>query len=345
MMVPAPDGTTLRFAAPWVLAGGIPLVVLLAWRLWRRRPGHFLWSDLRLLRGVPRSARERLHGLLPALRGAALLLLLLALARPQLENRLSEVVSQGIDIVVALDQSGSMAAVDLGRRDSGEFDPVSRLDVARRLASDFIRGRRADRIGLVVFAGQALTRCPLTLDYDLLLQILEGVEITRRHDGTAIGMGLATAVNRLRDAPGASKVVVLVTDGRNNAGAVDPLTAARLARTMGVRVHAIGVGTTGAAPVPVDDPVFGRRYVFQPVDIDEGALRSIAAETGGRYFRATDARSLAAVFEQIDALETTEVRVRERVRRTELFGAPALAGGALILFEILMAALALRVDP
>ena len=120
---------------------------------------------------------------------------------------------------------------------------------------------------------------------------------------------------------------------------------ARLASTMGVRVHAIGVGTTGAAPVPVDDPVFGRRYVFQPVDIDEGALRTIATETGGRYFRATDARSLAAVFEQIDALETTEVRVRERVRRTELFGAPALAGGALILFEILMAALALRVDP
>ena len=345
MMLPAPDGTTLRFAAPWVLAAGIPLVVLLAWRVGRRRRGRLLWSDLRLMADVPRGWRERLRGLLPALRGAALLLLLLALARPQLENRLTEVISQGIDIVVALDQSGSMAAVDLGRREGGEFDPVSRLDVARRLVGDFIRGRRADRIGLVVFAGQALTRCPLTLDYGLLLEILDGIAITRRHDGTAIGMGLATAVNRLRDAPGRSRVIVLLTDGRNNAGEVDPMTAARLASAMGVRVHTIGVGTTGAAPVPVDDPVFGRRYVFQQVDIDEGTLRAIASETGGRYFRAMDANALAAILDQIDALETTEVRVRERVRRTELFGAPAVAGGALLLLEILMATLALRVDP
>lgn len=345
MILPAPDGTTLRFAAPWVLAVGIPLAGLLAWRAGRRRPRRFLWSDLRLLGDVPRAGRERLRVLLPALRGATLLFLLLALARPQLENRLTEVISQGIDIVVALDQSGSMAAVDLGRRAGGEFDPVSRLDVAQRMVAEFIRGRRADRIGLVVFAGQALTRCPLTLDYGLLLQILDGITITRRHDGTAIGMGLATAVNRLRDAPGRSRVIVLLTDGRNNSGEVDPLTAARLARTLGVRVHTIGVGTTGAAPVPVDDPVFGRRYVFQQVDIDEGTLRAIATETGGRYFRAMDANALGEILKQIDTLETTEVRVKERVRRTELFGAPAVAGGAFLLVEILMATLALRIDP
>ena len=321
--------TQFRLATPWALVGlaAVPLVVW--WTLRRSRQTHLLFSDLRLLGGVEAGWRSRLHRLPLVLRCLILSLLVLALARPQAENRSQEILSEGVDIVLAVDNSGSMAAIDLGRKPGG-FDEVSRLDYARRVVADFIEGRQADRIGLVVFAGRAFTRCPLTLDYGLLLQILDSVEITRRYDGTAIGMGLATAVNRLKDSPANSRVIILLTDGRNNTGEIDPITAARLARAMGVRVHTIGVGTEGAAPVPVDDPVFGRRYVFQPVDLDEKTLRQLAQETEGRYFRATDAETLREIFERIDEMEKTEVRMKERVRRKELAG-PLLGWGALLL--------------
>ncbi len=262
----------------------------------------------------------------------ALAVLVVGLARPQAENRFQDVTSEGVDIVLALDHSGSMAAVDLGKKPGG-YDPVSRLDFAKRVVEEFIQGRQADRIGLVVFAGRAFSRCPLTLDYGLLTQILQSVEITSRYDGTAIGMGLATAVNRLKESAARSRLVILLTDGRNNAGEIDPETAARLARAMGVKVYTVGVGTEGVAPIPVQDPVFGPRYVFQPVDLDEKTLRRIADETDGRYFRATDARTLEEIFRRIDALERTEVTVRERVRRTELFPPLLLAGALLLLAE------------
>jgi Ca-activated chloride channel family protein len=330
-MIPA--GAAFRFATPLALVGLVIPIVIAWWTLRRGRQPRLIFSDLRLAMSVPAGWRTRLRRVPLGLRLLALALLVVALARPQAENRLQEILSEGVDIILTLDHSGSMAAVDLGQRPGGGFDPVSRLDFAKRVVDDFIDGRQADRIGLVVFAGRAFTRCPLTLDYGLLAQILETVEITRRYDGTAIGMGLATAVNRLKDSEARSRVVILLTDGRNNTGEIDPETAAHLARALEIKVYTVGVGTEGNAPIPVDDPAFGRRYVFQPVDLDEKTLRRIADATEGRYFRATDAQTLAEIFRRIDALERTEVRIRERVRRTELFLPLALAGGALLLLE------------
>ncbi len=327
-----PEGADIRFATPLALLLLLALPALAWWSARRRRQPGLIFSDTRLLDRVPSSWRMRLRWLPAALRLVALAVLVVGLARPQAENRFQDVTSEGVDIVLALDHSGSMAAVDLGKKPGG-YDPVSRLDFAKRVVEEFIQGRQADRIGLVVFAGRAFSRCPLTLDYGLLTQILQSVEITSRYDGTAIGMGLATAVNRLKESAARSRLVILLTDGRNNAGEIDPETAARLARAMGVKVYTVGVGTEGVAPIPVQDPVFGPRYVFQPVDLDEKTLRRIADETDGRYFRATDARTLEEIFRRIDALERTEVTVRERVRRTELFPPLLLAGALLLLAE------------
>jgi Ca-activated chloride channel family protein len=330
-----PDGQTLRLAAPWALGLLILVPLVLVWTWRKARPPRLIFSDVRLLATVRPGWRARLRGVPLALRLLAVVLLVVALSRPQVENRWEEVLSEGVDIVIALDQSGSMAAIDLGRKPGG-FDPISRLDYARRVVEDFIAGRQADRIGLVVFAGRAFTRCPLTLDYGLLNQILDSITITRRYDGTAIGMGLATSVNRLKDSEARSRVVILVTDGRNNAGAIDPETAARLAKTLDIKVYTVGVGTEGVAPIPVDDPVFGPRYVFQPVDLDETTLRSIADITDGRYFRATDARTLEEIFQRINEMETTEVKIKERVRRTELFPLLAVPGVLLLLLEAIL---------
>lgn len=330
------SGETLRLAMPWALAGLLLVPAALFWTWRRGRLPALTYSDTRILSGLKPGWRVRLLAVPLVLKVLALVLLLLALARPQVENRWQEILSEGVDVVIALDQSGSMAAVDLGRKPGGGFDPVSRLDYAQRVIEAFIQGRQADRIGLVVFAGRAFTRCPLTLDYGLLNQILGSIEITQRYDGTAIGMGLATSVNRLKDSEARSKVVILVTDGRNNAGEIDPETAARLASTMGVKVYTVGVGTEGVAPVPVNDPVFGRRYVYQPVDLDEKTLRRIADLTDGRYFRATDARALEEIFARIDALETVEVKIKERVRRTELFPYVAVPGLGLLILQTLL---------
>jgi Ca-activated chloride channel family protein len=235
-----------------------------------------------------------------ALRGLALLGLALALARPQRGGRPESVRSEGIDIVVAFDLSSSMLAED--------FQPLNRLEVAKQELKTFIAARPDDRIGLVAFAGEALTQVPLTLDHPVVVAAVSNLQAGQLVDGTAIGTAIATAANRLRTASGRSKVIVLLTDGENNRGSLDPRTAASAAAGYGVRVYAIGVGREGMAPVPVARGVFGLRYENRPVRIDEALLEDVARTTGGRYYRARDPESLAQIYQQIDRLERAPIR-------------------------------------
>ncbi len=248
---------------------------------------------------LPARARDRTRLLLNALYALAIVLVTVALARPQKGLRESELSGRGVDIVLALDVSTSMRAED--------FQPDNRLYVAKQVAQVFVGQRPHDRLALVIFAGTAAAQCPLTLNHALLADLLQRVDFGMVEDGTAIGQGLATALNRLRQSRAKSKVVILLTDGDNNRGAIDPATAADLAHALGVRVYTIGVGTSGIAPIPVDDPAFGRRYVMQPVVIDETTLRSIASRTGGKYFRAKDSQALAAIYRQIDTMEKSDL--------------------------------------
>ena len=329
----------LRFATPSALVL-LPAAGLAAWAMWRRRQR----ADARL--SLPRAAVGRtlatsvwvrLEAALPLARGLVLGLLVLALARPQAGAALEDVSTFGVDIVVALDVSGSMQAID--------FEP-NRLEVARGTVARFVEGRSADRIGLVVFGSVATTRSPLTLDHDLLAEFLRQVDFAPPEQRrTAIGMGLAAAVNRLRDSEARSRVVVLVTDGKNTAGQVAPIAAAHAARALGIRVYTIGVGKDDPVPVPVDYGPLGRRYEMQQFELDEELLQEIARTTAGRYFRADDAQALAAVFATIDGLEKTEIESTVRVLYSELFGwlvAPALG---LVLLERTLAATRLRRIP
>jgi Ca-activated chloride channel family protein len=224
-----------------------------------------------------------------------------ALARPQSGARADSARGEGIDIVLALDISSSMLAED--------FQPQNRLEVAKERAKAFVNARRDDRIGLVAFEGEALTQVPLTVDHPILLAGIDNLQPGTLVGGTAIGTAIATGANRLRDAPGRSRVMVLLTDGENNRGTMDPRTAAKAAAAFGIRIYAVGIGSEGSAPVPVSRGVFGFRYETRPVSIDETLLRDVARETGGRYFRARDAAALADVYDQIDRLERSPTRV------------------------------------
>jgi Ca-activated chloride channel family protein len=331
----------LQFANP--LGGLLLLVVLLAlgWKLFRSRAGHasMTFSDTRIFRSIPPGLAVRLRHLPTALRVIGLLLLVVAFARPQSLFQEQEVLTEGIDIMLAVDVSGSMRTED--------FRPKNRLIVAKDVVSQFVRGRPGnDLLGLVAFAANAYTRCPLTLDYGVLLDQLERTDFaTREEDGTAIGMGLATATARLRDARGKSKVIILLTDGRNNRGQIDPQTSARLAQALGIKVYTIGVGKEGEAPYPIDDPLMGRRYIMVSADIDEDTLKQIADATGGQYFRATDSRSLKAIFERIDRMERTEIKVHNYTRQTERFAAFLYPGAILIGLELLIGATIMKRIP
>ena len=316
-----------RFADPLYLL----LLALLPALVWwyatraRRAAGAMRYSAVGRLQRADGRRTGRWPHLLFGLRLLALALLLVAFARPQTGVTAESVSAEGIDIVLALDLSSSMLAEDL--------EP-NRIGAARQVAADFVRGRRNDRIGLVVFAGEAFTQAPLTLDHRVVTTLIEELEVGIIEDGTAIGMGLATAVKRLGDSTAESKVIVLLTDGQNNRGAIDPATASQMAQALGVRIYAVGAGTRGAARVPVDDPLFGRRYVSMQVDIDDEALEELAAVTGGRYFRATDTESLERVYEEIDALETTEVEMTSFTQYGELFHWPLGFGFGLLLVEV-----------
>jgi Ca-activated chloride channel family protein len=275
------------------------LVPVLAWRA--RRPAARRAAVLWVRSEGPWAARMsalpfRLLAILP---WVALVLALVALARPQQGLKQTETDSKGVDIALAIDVSPSMRAED--------FRPRNRMFVAKETAREFVKQREHDRLALVAFAGTAFTQCPLTLDHDVLLELLDGLDFGMAEDGTAIGMGLATAVARLRESKTPSKVIVLMTDGQNNRGAIDPLTGAELARAYGIKVYTVLVGRGGVVPVPVDDPVFGRRIEMVRMDVDDGVLREIARRTGGKFFRATDAGALASIYGEIDRLERAPV--------------------------------------
>ena len=281
---------------------------------------------------APRTFRHYLRHILFIFRIIAIAALIITLARPQKSESFQDTSTEGIDIVLALDISGSMLARD--------FKP-DRLEASKNVATEFITGRPYDRIGLVVFSGESFTQCPVTTDHAVLINLLREVKSGMIEDGTAIGEGLATAVNRIRDSKTKSKVIILLTDGVNNRGIVAPITAAEIAKTYGIRVYTIGVGTQGMADVPVQTPS-GIWLQKMKVEIDEAILREIAEMTDGRYFRATDNEKLLQVYGDIDKLEKSKVDVRQYKVREEKFLLPALIAVILILTEILARTLLLK---
>lgn len=318
----------LGFASPWVL------LLLLALPVWwylrrRRRPDAVTFSRTDVLARGPRSGSFIARALF-VLRNLMLAGLIVALARPRTGARAENVSTQGINIVLAIDLSSSMLSED--------FQPQNRLEVAKEKVKQFILERRSDRIGLVAFAGEALTQVPLTVDYPVVLAAVDNLQAGQLQDGTAIGTAIATSANRLRTAPGHSKVMILLTDGENNRGSIDPRTAAEAAAAVGVKIYTIGAGTQGVAPVPVARGLTGLRYEYRPVNIDEALLRDVARATGGRYFRAVDAAALQRIYDQIDQFEREPVQSRTYVRYTERFRWPlTIALGALVLEALLLA--------
>ncbi|HZL42491.1 MAG TPA: VWA domain-containing protein [Verrucomicrobiae bacterium] len=324
----------MTFAHPYFLLLLLTLPVL-AWLKGRRgQPPAFLYSSVQLVRAVLNVRRSRSGAFVAALRWAALVLFILALAQPRLSKSQTKVNASGVDIVIALDMSGSMASEDFV---SGS-DRLSRLAMAKRVMEKFIDKRPNDRIGLVVFATQAYIASPPTLDHEFLLRHLDELELGAIDaNQTAIGSGLSTALNRLRDLKQSkSKIVILMTDGQNNAGKVAPLTAAEAARALGVKVYTIGVGMQGNAPMPVFFNGNIVRYQWQPVDIDEDTLTKIANMTGAKYYRADNTEKFQAIYAEIDKMEKTEAEVKKFTEFKELFPWFISPGLGLILVELIL---------
>jgi Ca-activated chloride channel family protein len=299
----------------------------------RSRPA-IRFSDVSLLAKAPVSFAARARHVLPALRMIGVGLLIVALARPQKGSTEQEITTHGVDIMLALDISTSMKGLD--------FKPYNRLHAAKETIKDFIHKRQHDRLGLVVFAGRSYTKCPLTLDYTILTQFLEETDFEQIEDGTAIGTALATAANRIKDSNAKSKVIVLLTDGANNRGEITPLVAAEAAGKLGVKVHTIAVGKGGKTPYPFEytDPWSGKRKTrveLVELETDEQTLRAIAEATGGRFFQAHNPQKLGAIYDEIDALEKTEIKTKSYTTYAERFFPWLLAGFAVLMIELLLA--------
>ena len=323
----------MTFAHPFLLLL-LLLLPLAAWLKGRRgQPPAFLYSSVKLVEGLTRARRSRAGNLLAALRWLVLALFLVALAQPRLTKSTTEVKASGIDIVAALDLSGSMISEDFEVR--GER--VNRVNMAKSVLRDFIDKRPNDRIGLVVFAREAYIATPLTLDHDYLQENLARLEIGAiNENATAIGDALTTAVNRLRDLKSKSKIIILATDGQNNSGNTEPLRAAAAAAAFGVKIYTVGIGEQGQAPMPAHD-MFGRKvYQMVPVDVDETTLQKIADQTGGKYYRADNADKFRQIYAEIDKLEKTEATVNKFTEYKELFGWFVGAGLALLLLELVL---------
>ena len=311
--------------------GGLVLAAMI-WHYFTRRRKRSVaikYSDVRIVSRAMKSQRRRFRGILPVLRLLAVASLIVAFARPRSGTEIQEVTSEGVDIMLCLDVSSSMQAED--------FKPNNRLYVAKEEIKKFVKKRVNDRIGLVVFARHSFTQCPLTVDYDILLRYIDEVDFGVIDDGTAIGMAIANAVNRLRDSEAKSKVIILLTDGVNNAGEIDPVTAAGLAAAFDIKIYTIAAGKPGNAMYPVNDPLFGKRYVYQPTQIDEETLKQIAETTHGRYFRARSGEELDKIYSEIDQLEKTEIEVSKSIQYTELFQWFTYAGLLLLALEMILA--------
>ncbi|MBN2411980.1 VWA domain-containing protein [candidate division KSB1 bacterium] len=328
-----------RFANPEFLVLLVILPVLVFWYIKRnRKSGSTLrYSNLGIIKSVRNSPVKKYRHILFVLRLLVIGLLIICFARPQSGRSEEEIITEGIDIILAMDVSSSMLAED--------FKPKNRLEAAKVVAADFIKGRNNDRIGLVVFSAQSFTQCPLTLDYGILLRFMEDIHIGMIEDGTAIGMALANCVNRLRDSKAKSKVVILLTDGRNNRGELDPITAAKVGKAYNIRIYTIGAGKRGDALYPIDDPIFGKRYVKMPVEIDEALLKQVASITGGQYFRATDETSLEKIYAEIGEMEKTKIEVKEYTRYKELFINYLLLALVLLAAEVVLSQTRFRKIP
>ncbi|MBN1463847.1 MAG: VWA domain-containing protein [Paludibacteraceae bacterium] len=327
----------MSFHNPTYLLLLLALIPLIIWYILRQSKSEadFQISGLQLIDKIPVSKKIYLRHLPFVLRLLAITLIVIVIARPQSSNSWQDQTTEGIDIIIAEDISGSMLAKDL---------KPNRLKAAKNVAIDFIQGRPNDNIGLVVFAGESFTQCPLTTDHDVLINLFNSVDFGMIEDGTAIGSGLANAISRIKDSKAKSKVIILLTDGSNNAGDIAPETAAEIARNFGIRVYTIGIGTHGTAPYPVMTP-FGIQYQNQEVVIDEDILKSIAQVTGGSYFRATDNRKLEAIYQQIDAMEKTKIEVKEFSKKNEMYFIFALLALILIIAEIVLRNTLLRKIP
>ena len=328
----------MHFASPyylWLLTLLVPMIGYYVWRTLQGGAAIRISSVAGVVR-APKTVRYYLRHLPFALRAAAFALLVVALARPQDVEQNVRTNTEGIDIMLAIDVSGSMLARD--------FKP-DRITAAKEVAGSFIADRYGDRIGLVAFAGEAFTQSPLTTDQSTLQTLLARIRSGLIEDGTAIGNGLATAINRLRESEAKSKVIILLTDGVNNRGEIAPLTAAEIAKAQGIRVYTIGVGTEGMAPYPAIDMFGNITFVNQKVEIDEKTLTAISDMTGGKYFRATDKAKLKAIYDEINQLEKSKVEVTEHVSYHELYLARVLAALGLLLAEFLLANLVLKRIP
>jgi len=332
----------LILADRWLLWGLVPLFVLWVvgwwlapwWASRRRRVAAVRYSSIETLQRLRPSKTVVLRRVVEGLRLVTVALLIMAMARPQTGRKHTEVRTEGIDIVLVLDTSGSMQALDLDA-DRPINRRRNRLDIAKTVVDDFVQGRKNDQIGLVVFGSEAFTQCPLTLDHGILATFLERVEVGMAGDATAIGSAVGTAVKRLRDSPAESKVIILLTDGRNNAGSLDPRKAAEIAKTFDIKIYAVGAGTRGKAPFVVDS-FFGKQVVYESVEIDDKMLEEMARQTGGAYYRAEDQEALSSIYQEIDQLEKTEITTNTYMEYNERFRWFLLPAVGLLLFEVVL---------
>ncbi len=328
----------IKFTNPEMFWFLLVIPLLLLWRYFRRKrmTSEIKVSESAKFLAASKTWKVRLMWVPSFLRILTIILLITILAEPRSSSVKKDVVTEGIDIVLSLDVSGSMLAED--------FKP-NRIEAAKETAINFISERPNDRMGVVVFAGESFTQCPLTIDHDVLKNIISKLETGKLKNGTAIGMGLATAVSRLKDSKAKSKVAILLTDGVNNSGIVTPETAAEIAEKFKIRCYTIGVGTNGKAPVPVQHPLYGKTYQQVDVKIDEELLSNIAERTGGRYFRATDNKSLASIYKEIDKLEKTKIDETSYEQFAEEYMPFAIAAGILLVFEFLLNFMIFRKTP